>query len=144
MQIEKQCFKTNVIAISDYANLVANGFVTNETTLQNHPDWVKAVANAFAKGLADTIADPDAAYTISKKYIPDLGDDPVQKQVLLNSLPLWKSPSSTPGYSDPAAWKLTQDTLLAMKLIDKPLDLSKVFTNDYVSVPVAATMAATP
>jgi len=150
--VEKQCFKTNVIAISDYANLVANGFVTNETTIQNHSDWVHGIANAFAKGLADTIADPDAAYTISKKYIPDLGDDPVQKQVLINSLLLWKSATNTPGYSDSATWKLTQDTLLAMKLIDQPLDLSKAFTNDYVpSLPVAtsqttnaATLAATP
>jgi len=143
VQIEQQCFKTNVIAISDYANLVANGFVTNETTIQNHPDWVRGIASAFAKGLADTIADPDSAYTISKKYIPNLGDDPVQKQVLLNSILLWKSPTNTPGYSDPAAWKLTQDTLLAMKLIAQPLDLSKVFTNDYVPAPPAATLQAT-
>jgi NitT/TauT family transport system substrate-binding protein len=144
VQIEKQCFKTNVIAISDYANLVANGIVTNETTIQNHPDWVRGIASAFAKGLADTIADPDAAYTISKKYIPDLGDDPVQKQVLLNSLPLWMSSTNAPGYSDPLSWKLTQDTLLAMKLIAQPVDLSKAFTNDYVPAPSAVTLPAIP
>ena len=143
LQVEQQCFKTNVIAISDYANLVSNGLVTNETTLQNHPDWVRGISNAFARGLADTIADPSAAYTISKQYIPDLGDDPVQMQVLRNSIPLWQSTTNPPGYSDPAAWALTQDTLLAMKLIAQPVDLSKVFTNDYVPAPLPGTPSAT-
>ncbi|MHB8628908.1 MAG: ABC transporter substrate-binding protein [Aggregatilineales bacterium] len=149
VQIENQCFKVNVIRIADYANLVANGLVTNETTIQAHPDWVRAMNAALAKGIADTIADPNAAYAIAQKYVQGLGDDPVQRQVLLNSIDLWKS--DTPGYSDPAAWKLTQDTLLAMGLIDQPLDLTKVFSNDFIpSLPTAtpsatalATMAAT-
>ncbi len=141
VQIENQCFKVNVIRIADYANLVANGLVTNEATIQAHPDWVRAMNVALAKGIADTIADPNAAYTIAQKYVQGLGDDPVQRQVLLNTIGLWKS--DTPGYSDPAAWKLTQDTLLAMGLIDQPLDLTKVFSNDFIPNPSSATPSAT-
>lgn len=141
VQIESQCFKLNVIRISDYANLVANGLVTNEATIQAHPDWVRAMNAALAQGIADTIADPNAAFVITQKYVQGLGNDPVQKQVLLNSIELWKTDS--PGYSDPAGWKLTQDTLLAMGLIDQPLDLSKVFSNDFLPNPPPATALAT-
>ena len=141
VQIENQCFKVNVIRISDYANLVANGLVTNETTIQAHPDWVRGISLAIAQGTADTIADPNAAYTIAQKYVQGLGDDPVQKQVLLNTIDLWKT--DRPGYSDPAAWKLTQDTLLSMNLIDQPLDLTKVFSNEFNPPPLSATPSAT-
>lgn len=130
LQVEKACFKVTVIQIADYANLVANGIVTNEATVKDHPEWVKAMNAAFAKGVADTIADPNAAYDISRKYIKDLGDDPVQRQVLVNSIPLWKT--AQPGYSDPAAWKLTQDTLISMGLITQPLDLNAVYSNAFL------------
>ncbi len=130
VQIEKACGKVTVIKISDYANLVANGLVTNETTIKQHSDWVRAMNAALAKGIADTIADPSAAYTISQKYVQDLGDDPVQRQVLTNSIELWKT--AKPGYSDPAAWKLTQDTLIGMGLISTPVDLTATFSNDFL------------
>jgi NitT/TauT family transport system substrate-binding protein len=130
VQIEKACGKVNVIKISDYANLVANGVVTNETTIKQHPDWVRGINAALAKGIADTIADPNAAYTISQKHVKDLGDDPVQRQVLANSIELWKT--AKPGYSDPAAWKLTQDTLLGMGLISAPIDLTATFSDDFL------------
>jgi NitT/TauT family transport system substrate-binding protein len=142
-QIESKCFKVNVINISDYANLVSNGLVTNEKTLKEKPDLVRGMTAALAKGLIDTIADPKAAYAISRNHVENLtADDPVQMAVLVKSIDLWKT--DRPGYSDPAAWKLTQDTLLAMGLIKEPVDLSKVFSNDYLpqSAPAAAATSA--
>jgi len=141
-QIESKCFKVNVIQIADYANLVSNGLVTNEVTLKDKPDLVRGMTAALARGLADTIADPKAAYASSLKFVESLkADDPVQMAVLNNSILLWKTDRL--GYSDPAAWKLTQDTLQAMGLIKDPVDLTKVFTNDYLPAMPAATMPAT-
>jgi NitT/TauT family transport system substrate-binding protein len=134
-QIASKCFKVRVIKISDYANIVSNGLVTNEKTLQEKPDLVRGMAAALAHGLADTIADPKAAYDLSRKYVENLAaDDPVQMAVLQNSIELWKA--DTLGKSDPAAWKLTLDTLQAMGLVSDPVDLAKVYTNDYL--PTAA------
>jgi NitT/TauT family transport system substrate-binding protein len=134
-QIEAKCFKVRVIKIADYANLVSNGLVTNETTLKNKPDLVRGMNAALARGLADTIADPKAAFEISRKHVDtlrteDAAQDTVQLGVLTNSIELWKTDKY--GYSDPAAWKLTQDTLQAMGLVATPVDLSKVFSNDYL------------
>lgn len=141
-QIESQCFKVRVISIADYANIVSNGLVTNETTLKDKPDLARGMNAALAKGLADTLADPKAAYDISRKYVENLkADDPVQLGVLTNSLELWKTDHL--GYSDPAAWKLTLDTLQAMGLVKEAVDLSKVFTNDYLPAS-SATPSAVP
>ncbi len=139
-QIESKCFKVRVIKISDYANIVSNGLVTNEATIKDKPDLVRAMNSALARGLADTLADPKAAYAISLKYVPNLAaDDPVQYAVLTNSLDLWKADRL--GYSDPAAWKLTLDTLQAMGLITGQLDFNKAFSNDYLPPQTAAPTA---
>src|SRR5262249_2091651 len=112
-QIETTCFKARVIKISDYANIVSNGLVPHEKTIQNQPEMMRGMSTALARGLADTLADPKAAYDISRKFIDKLAaDDAVQMGVLTNSLPLWETDKY--GYSDPAAWKLTADTLQNM------------------------------
>lgn len=133
LQIEKTCLKTTVIPFSDSTNLVSNGIVTNETTLKDHPTWVRGITTAFLRALDETIKDPDAAYEICKKYVENLGDDPIQKQVLKNSIEIWKAPEKgTLGQIDAARWKLTQDTLVSMKLIEKPIDLTKAYSSDYL------------
>jgi NitT/TauT family transport system substrate-binding protein len=142
-QIESKCFKVRVIKISDYANIVSNGLITNEVTLKDKPDLVRAMNSALARGLADTLADPKAAYAISRKYVENLAaDDPLQLAVLTNSLDLWKTDRL--GYSDPTAWKLTSETLQAMGLLVAAPDLDKAFSNDYLPAqPATPTAQAT-
>lgn len=118
-----------VIPVADSINLVANGLITNETTIANNPDQVQAFVGAIARGLADTLADPTAAYAISQKYVEGLEAD--RRPVLDASLPLWQAPRL--GYSDPAAWETTQSLLISMGLLDAPLaDLSAAYTNAFV------------
>lgn len=132
-QIANRCFEVNVIQIADFANLVSNGLVTNEKTIQERPELVKAMVRAFDRALALTIADPELAFTISAdpKYVENLApDDTVQMGVLTSSIALWKAERL--GYSDPEAWKLTLDTLKAMKLIEADLDYETAFTNEFL------------
>jgi NitT/TauT family transport system substrate-binding protein len=143
-QIASKCFKVTVFKISDYANLMSNGLVTNDTTLQNSPDLVKGMNDALARGLADTISDPKAAYSISQKYVDNLAaDDAVQMDVLKSSIDLWQTPQW--GYSDPKAWDLTLSTLKAMGQITTDVDLTKVYSNAFLpDVPaLPATAVAT-
>jgi NitT/TauT family transport system substrate-binding protein len=39
-----------------------------------NPELVKGMARAFARGIADTIANPDEAYEISLKFVENLKD----------------------------------------------------------------------
>jgi NitT/TauT family transport system substrate-binding protein len=72
VQVRDQCADVNVIAISPQVDLLANGLVTNEQTIAADPDLVRGMVNAFARGLADVIADPDAAMAVTRQYVETL------------------------------------------------------------------------
>lgn len=132
LQLESQGYDVTVLRVADYANLASNGLVTSEAEIAEHPDVVAAMIRAMLRGLADTIADPDAAYEISLGYVETLAsaDETLQKQVLAASIAMWQS--DTPGLSDPAAWANTQDVLLMMGLLNEPLELDAVYTNAFI------------
>ena len=120
------------IRVADYVQLASNGIITNETTIAQNPELVRAFVAAFLHGLQDTITDPNAAYEISKKYVENLAQaDPlVQKQVLGTSIEQWRAPVL--GKSDPAAWENMQKVLLNMKMYTTALDLTKAYTNAFL------------
>lgn len=125
-------YAVNELRVGDYVQLASNGIITNETTIAQNPQLVRAFVGAFLHGLRDTITDPDAAYDISKKYVENLdqADPLVQKQVLGTSIEQWRA--ATLGQTDPKAWDNMQKVLLDMKLYTDPLDVSKAFTNDFL------------
>lgn len=132
IQLEAQGYEVNVIRVADYVQLPANGILTNERMIAEHPEQVRAFVRAFLRGLADTITDPDAAYEISKSYIDTLAeaDEAVQKEVLAVSIELWKAEML--GFSQPQAWENMQMTLLDMGLLAAPLNLDEAYTNEFV------------
>ena len=122
----------NVIAVSQYVDLVANGLVTNETTLAENPELVAGMVDALARGLADAIADPDEAFEISLNYVEGLeGEAAVaQREVLVASIKLWLADQL--GNSDLAAWETTQTVLLEIGLLNETQDLEAAFTNEFL------------
>ncbi len=72
VQIADQCTDVTIIEISPLADLVANGLVTNEQTIADDPDLVRGMVSALSRGLADTLADPDAALEASRPYVETL------------------------------------------------------------------------
>ncbi|MEJ5224487.1 MAG: ABC transporter substrate-binding protein [Anaerolineales bacterium] len=133
VQLRALGYDVSVIRVADYVQLAANGIVTNESTLRGNPDMVQRFVQAFLRGLTDTIANPDEAYEISKKYVENLdqSDTAAQKQVLAASIALWQGP--TLGASDPAAWANMQTVLIGMGAYATPLDVNAAFTNRFVS-----------
>jgi NitT/TauT family transport system substrate-binding protein len=129
VRLAEQGEAINAIAVADYIDLVGNGLLTNEQTMAEEPELVRGFIRAFLRGLDDTLADPDEAYEISKKFVEGLDDS--RMGVLNASIELWRA--EEPGLSDPAAWTRTHDLLLEMGLLDAPLaGLEAVFSNAFV------------
>ncbi len=119
----------NVIYVADFIDMVANGVITNQTTIDENPELVAGFVRATLRGLADTLADSDAAYEVSKQFVEGLDDS--RKNVLEASLPLWDA--ETLGITEADSWVQTQDVLLQMGFLDVPLDdLNVAFTNEFV------------
>ncbi len=125
-------YPLNELRVSDYVQLASNGIITNEKTILENPELVRNFVAAALKGLQDTIADPDGAYDISKKYVENLeqADVATQKQTLATSIVLWQAPVL--GYADASAWENMQKVLLDMKLYTTTVDLSKAFSNEFL------------
>lgn len=131
IRLAAQGERLNVIEVSDYATLAANGILTNEDTIRNDPDLVRRFVGAVVRGTQEAMANPEEAYAISKKYAPDaLRDDALEKQVLAATIDLWKA--ERVGRTDLKAWETMQATLLEAQLLSAPVDLNQAFTNEFV------------
>jgi NitT/TauT family transport system substrate-binding protein len=62
----------DVYPVSDAADLISNGLITNEETLANNPELVSEVVSAFDAGLRSVIQNPSAAYLHSTSYVENL------------------------------------------------------------------------
>lgn len=125
-------YELDVLNVADFVHLIANGMITNETTIESSPDLVRRMVRAFSKGIASAAANPDEAYAISKKYVETLAEaDPeIQMQVLATSAEFWQLDPL--GYSDPQAWQNMEKVLLEMGLLERSLDLTQAYTNEFL------------
>jgi NitT/TauT family transport system substrate-binding protein len=132
IQLKAKGYDVRVFAVRDYVSLASNGIITNEKTIAENPELVRRFARAFLRALEDTLADPDEAFTVSKKFIPNFQESEAatQRKILDSSISYWKA--SQPGVSDPLAWENMQSVLLDMGLLKSSLDLSKAFTNEFI------------
>jgi NitT/TauT family transport system substrate-binding protein len=132
IQLAARGYDINTLRAADFIDLVANGLITNEKTIQENPDLVRRMVRATLRGIEYSIANPQVAYDISKKYVENLSkaDEKIQKQILAASMELWKAEKL--GFSQPKAWENMQKILLQMGLLKSSLDLNSAYSNDYL------------
>jgi NitT/TauT family transport system substrate-binding protein len=132
IQLQAQGYQVDVIRVNDYVDLSSNGLVTNEITLAENPQLVRAMVAAILQGIEFTLNNPDQAYEICKKYVENLAqaDQEVQRAVLEASIEFWRNDPL--GYSDPNAWENMQQVLLEMNLLTQAQELDKAFSNDFL------------
>jgi NitT/TauT family transport system substrate-binding protein len=135
IKLASEGYDVNTLAVSDHLSLVANGLVTSEAVISEHPKLVGAMVCGTLKGIQYTIDHPDEAFVVSEKYVENLSsltakEKEVQRRVLDASIALWQADQL--GYSQPSAWENMQDLLLQMDLLTAPVDLDSAFTNEYL------------
>jgi NitT/TauT family transport system substrate-binding protein len=132
VQLRQQGYEVSLLHVADYIDFVSNGLITNEKTIAQQPELVRRMVRALMRGLGDTLADPDAAFKICRKHVPEIDDEsaPLQRAVLEESLNFWRA--DVLGRSDPAAWAASEAFMRQVGLIDAEIDPSTLFTNDFV------------
>lgn len=121
--------------VSDYIDLPSNGIITNDQTIRDHPEQVQALVNALARGLRDTLADPDGAFEASLRAVPTAGGDQetVSRAIFDESLKLWQAPDAELGLSDPEGWAKAATFMKDMGLIQTAVEPAELYTNDFVA-----------
>jgi NitT/TauT family transport system substrate-binding protein len=132
VQLQAAGHEINVFYLDEYTNLVYNGLITNVETIGEYPDLVRGVAQAFIRGLQDTLDDPDAAFEITREAIPEMDDEAavLQRAVLQECLDFWRA--ETPGKSSPEAWEDSVDALTTFGLLTEEIEPEFLYTNEFV------------
>jgi NitT/TauT family transport system substrate-binding protein len=128
LELPQRGFPVRTFNVSDYQPLVSNGIITTEDTYHNQTAMVKAFVQATIKGLKDVIANPSAALTICKTYIPTMTDTTQASNELKATIPIWQG-NSQPGYNDSATWQSMEQFLVAQKMIAPVKNLSQDYAN---------------
>jgi NitT/TauT family transport system substrate-binding protein len=131
-QLRALGYEINIIAVSDYLDLVGNSLVTNEETIANDPAVVRSVVRAFYRGVKATAENPEEAYAICAKYVENLteADQAVQQAVLAESIKLWET-DPQPG-AQQGRWENMQQVLLQLGLMSQPIDVQGAYSDDFL------------
>ncbi len=134
VQLRLAGIAVTVIPVSDFIDLPSNGIITNDKTIREKPELVQALVTAALHGLADTLADPDAAFAISLKAVPEAAGDQakVSRAIFDESLKLWQADAADLGRSDPAAWENAARFMREMGLIQTAVNPQDLYTNEFV------------
>ncbi len=132
VQLANEGYKLNIFYLDRYTKLVSNGLITNDKTIQQDPKLVQSVVRAFLRGLQDTIADPDATFSASRKAIPEMDEATakLQRAVLQECITYWKD--SELGASQPDAWAESVAFMQKAGLLSKEVNPTSLYTNQFI------------
>ncbi|NLG51371.1 MAG: ABC transporter substrate-binding protein [Chloroflexi bacterium] len=132
VQLREAGYDINTFYLDRYTQLVSNGIITNDETIKKDPELVRAVVRAFLKGLQDTIADPDEAFEIARRAIPEMDDATakLQRAVLAECITFWEADNL--GENQVEAWQSSVDFMHQMGLISEPVDVESLYSNDFL------------
>ncbi len=112
----------------------STSLTVHEDLFKTNPSLVRRFTKAFMKGWSYSKQNPDEALAVFLKANPNV--DPVYAKLKLPAvLGLTDSDDVKKnglGYSTKAGWETMQRGLIDMKLMDAPIDVAKVFTNEYL------------
>lgn len=112
----------------------STSLLTHEDNLKQKPDLVRRFTRAFMKGWTYSKARPDEALALFLKANPQA--DPVYSRLKLPAvLSLTDSEDTRKsglGVSTRAGWEGMQKSLIDMGLMEAPIDVTRVFSNEYL------------
>lgn len=104
---------------------------TNEDMIKNKPETVKKFMTAVSQGYQFAIDKPEEAADILLKCVPDLDKELVQKSQKWLS-PRYQDDAPRWGEQKLSVWQNYSDWMVENKLLEKPLEAEKAFTNDFL------------
>jgi len=107
---------------------VANSVVTTQKMLEERPQTVKRFMQALLEAWREALNPDNADKAIATvlKYDPETPEEIVRKQLPATRVLMLPNPDSEFGRIDVAAWKQTEEIMLAQKLIEAPVHIENM------------------
>jgi NitT/TauT family transport system substrate-binding protein len=123
------------IALDTYLTVPANGLVTNEQTIAERPGLVRRMVRALLKSVRLTLENPDEAFQIALKFVPEAGgaNAKANRAVFDASLEYWALPTDRPqGATRTEDWQAAAEFMARAGLVDQVVPAEEMFTNQFV------------
>lgn len=105
---------------------------TTDAFIEENPDVVERFVRATLKGWQKAIEDPKLAADAILAFAPD-ADRELERASVEASIPLIDTGQGMIGQMRPEVWEEMQTILLNRGLLDAPIDLDTVYTNEFVN-----------
>jgi len=115
-------------------NTISVGIVTHPDLIQSNPDLVRRFVGASLRGWEEAIKSPADAIDVLLQSYPNYKPE-VATQSLTTTIPLLhtKNTEGKPlGWMAREDWQETQDLLAKAGLVQDPVSLDSLYTNDFV------------
>lgn len=114
--------------------IYSTALVTNADLIKENPDLVHRFTRAFVKGWVYSQAHPQEALELFLKANPTV--DPKYSALKLPEVLKLTQTADTEkngiGYSSKENWEAMQKALIGMEMMQTPVDVTKVFTNQFL------------
>ncbi|ACQ80307.1 NMT1/THI5 like domain protein [Beutenbergia cavernae DSM 12333] len=128
VQLERSGVAIRTIPLGDVP-LVGIGLGARDDVVAERPDAVRAFLDATLRGLADVVADPEAAVELSAEHIPGMTAS-AQEDALATleaTIPLYGDAS---GRADLETWTAMVEFMASRDLLEGEVDVADAVTND--------------
>ncbi len=127
--------EVTTIGLDAYLPMPSNGLVTNEATLENAPELVRGMVRAALRGVEYSLANPDEAFEIALKYVPEAGgeNEAINRAIFDATLAYWQPLEGVqPGATELDAWQTAAEFMQRIGLVERIPAAEELFTNDYL------------
>ena len=131
---EAKGLELNTIWYADYGiQSYGNVVFTSESFLKEHPDIVRRFLKAYYQGWKWAMDNPDKVGEIVKSFNPEASVD-TENVTFTLTIPLLQTEDNRPlGYMTEHMWQETQKILIESGQLQNPIEIEKIFTNEYLS-----------
>lgn len=125
----------NIMYYKDYGvDVYINTIFVNEELTQSNPDLISRFLRATMKGYQYALENPTEVAAIPLQYDESLDLD-YQEKVMKAQIPFIDNGVGSLGSMDGEVWGITQEILLEFGFLSDPIDLSTVYTNQFLPTP---------
>lgn len=131
----------NLFLVRDSLTLYGHTMVVNNDFLAANKDAVKGFVQAWAKGMKDVVADPDAAVALFLEKFPEADNEEGRKALewsVEKYAESWKQSAGSTGFLTftDAGWASTKDAIVDGGLTNgADIDISDLYTSEYLPSP---------
>ncbi len=133
--LELQGLEVVQIPLEPYLQIPANGLITNQRTIQEEPKLVARMVRASLRAIEYTLANPDEAFQIALKFVPEAGGEnqAANRAVFDAVLAFWQPRPGLPlGATTPEEWRNVAELMQRIGLVDVAVDPEELYTNDFL------------